>query len=129
MRACNVSRALLVRRLLRREDHREIEKGVCVIWVERSRRFEFRLGSFLPTLLAGGDAEIIVCSRVLWVDRHRFGQFVDRFVVFALAVIDDAERAVRKGILGRNSDRLFEGLLRQLQFARAKRTTPRFERA
>ena len=97
---------------------------IRVIGIHRDRVEHFLLRGLLPALLARGDAEIIMRRRALRIDPERFRQLGDRIVVFALAIINDPKRGVRKFILGRQGHRFFQGQLRRFQFAGAEIDDP-----
>src|SRR5690606_37603920 len=60
----------LARRLLRGEDHSEVEVRIRVVRVERRGGLEFLLRGVRPALLAGGDPQVIVGGRVLGIQRE-----------------------------------------------------------
>ena len=53
---------------------------------------------------------------ILGINGQSLGEFIDGLVVLALAVINDAERAMGEAVLRRDGDGLAEGFLGQLQF-------------
>src|SRR5256714_6682630 len=98
----------------------EIEMRVGVIRIGRDRVEHLFLGRLRPAFLARGDAEIIVRCRTLGIDPQRRRELRNRFVEFALAIKNDAERGVREFILRRERDRLLQRQLGRFPFAGAE---------
>ena len=101
--------------------------GVGVIRIFLDRREHFFLGRFLPALLAGGDAEVVMRRRALWINRERLGQLGERVIKLALLVINNPERGMGELVLRREGDRFLQRQLGGFQLPLRKRTTPRFE--
>ena len=99
----------------------EIKMRIRVTRIVRNRLDHLFLGRFLPAFLARGDAEIIVRRRTLGIDRKRLGQLGQRIVEFALPIINDAQRRMRKLILRRDRDCFAQCHLRRLQLPGAKK--------
>ena len=101
--------------------------GVIRIFLDRLEHLLLR--RFLPAFLAGGDAEVIVRCRALWIDCERLGQLGERVVKFALLIIDDPERGMGEFVLRRDGDRFLERQLGGFQLAVAEEDNTRDSRA
>jgi hypothetical protein len=88
---------------------RECRSFVCRI--EFGPFFQFLACGFIPAFLAVRNAEIIVRGGILGIDGQSLGEFIDRLVVFALAVVNDAQRAMGEAVVWGNRDGLPEILL------------------
>ena len=70
-------------RLGRGVDNREVEMCVSVIGIVGKRLEHFFFGRFLPSFLAGGDAQVIVCGRALRIEASAFVSSVSALSNFA----------------------------------------------
>jgi hypothetical protein len=111
---------LFGRRLRSGINDSEIKMRIRVARIVRNRLGHFFLGRFLPAFLARGDAEIIVRRRTLGIDRKRLGQLGQRIVEFALPIINDAQRRMRKLTFGATAIALRRSF-RRLQLPARKR--------
>ena len=93
---------------------------VGVIRIVRDGQKYFLFSFFLSAFLACGNAQIIVSRGAVWINLNRFVQFGEGIVELGLPIINNAERGMRKLVLGRNRHSLFQRQLRRPKFAAAK---------